>query len=198
MRTVHDGLHGGRARARRGEQGRPGQGNLCDGLGACLDVCPTDALKIVERESDDYDARDLSTCPENTRKRRRAACPRRRRATRPRDRKPAPHFHAGCPGSMAREIARDDAPKPEQSVCPSIRSELSQWPIQLHLVSPLAPYFQGADLLVAADCTAFSLGGFHSELLKGRSSSSPVRSSTTPKDMSRSWPSSSRGTTSTR
>ena len=49
-----------------------------------------------------------------------------------------------------------------------MKSRLSQWPIQLHLVSPLAPYFRGADLLVAADCTAFALGGFHGELLKGK------------------------------
>ena len=49
-----------------------------------------------------------------------------------------------------------------------VKSELSQWPVQLHLVSPIAPYFEGSDLLVAADCTAFALGGFHDQLLKGK------------------------------
>ncbi len=48
-------------------------------------------------------------------------------------------------------------------------SQLRQWPIQLHLVSPAAPYFQGADVLLAADCTAFAVGGFHNDFLKGKS-----------------------------
>jgi len=67
------------------------------------------------------------------------------------------------------EIVQDE----ETASAPSgpaaaVRSELGQWPIQLHLVAPFAPYFKNADLLVAADCTAFALGGFHSGLLKGK------------------------------
>ena len=144
----------------------------CDGLGACLDVCPTGALKIIERESDDYDAR--KTYQHVLKARGKEAAKQVHGAdhdahTSSGDRKPAPHFHGGCPGSRAMEIAREDAPKSPAAVSAApLRSELTQWPIQLHLVSPFAPYFQNADLLVAADCTAFSLGGFHSEMLKGK------------------------------
>ena len=74
----------------------------------------------------------------------------------------------GCPGSAMVDLrdvdaAPDDAPETRAP------SQLRQWPIQLHLVSPLAPYFQGADVLLAADCTAFALGAFHNDYLKGKS-----------------------------
>jgi NAD-dependent dihydropyrimidine dehydrogenase PreA subunit len=144
----------------------------CDGMGACLDVCPTGALKIIERESDDYDAR--KTYQHVLKSRGKDAAKQVHGADHGAsashdDRKPAPHFHGGCPGSRAMEIVRDDAPKPSGTVSAApVRSELTQWPIQLHLVSPFAPYFRNADLLVAADCTAFALGGFHSEMLKGK------------------------------
>jgi hypothetical protein len=72
----------------------------------------------------------------------------------------------GCPGSIAREIQRNAGTEAQKSY--SGNSELSQWPIQLHLVSPYAPYFNNSDLLIAADCTAFSLGSFHQDLLKGK------------------------------
>ena len=136
---------------------------FCDGMGACLDVCPTDALKVVERDSAEYDAQAAYAHVLKTRGKEAAQHVHGAQVA---ERKPAPHFHAGCPGSMAREISREDEPQKDRPV--SGRSELSQWPIQLHLVSPFAPYFQGADLLIAADCTAFSIGGFHQDLLKGK------------------------------
>jgi len=132
----------------------------CDGLGACLDVCPTGALKIVERDGDEYDARATF---DHVRKTRGAAA--------------ASQVHgaggghgraggSGCPGSLAQSISRESVTS--ASPAAAVTSRLSQWPIQLHLASPFAPYFEESDLLVAADCTAFALGGFHDSLLKGK------------------------------
>jgi NAD-dependent dihydropyrimidine dehydrogenase PreA subunit len=133
---------------------------FCDGLGACLDVCPTDALKVVERESQDYDAKAAFS---HVLKTRGADAASRVHGI------DGGHAHAGppgCPGSLARTIPR--GPDGDDRPAASVKSRLSQWPIQLHLISPLAPYFEGSDLLVAADCTAFALGGFHEDLLKGK------------------------------
>ncbi len=68
---------------------------------------------------------------------------------------------------MAREFKRPASPSAENPAG-FVQSELSQWPIQLHLISPVAPYFKECDLLIAADCTAFTLGSFHRDLLKGK------------------------------
>lgn len=142
----------------------------CDGLGACLDVCPTVALKVVERESDDYDARAafdhvLETRGAEAAKQIHGAGGAHGHA-RPGHAGREHAGHGGCPGSLAREIPCE--PEEEGPRAAAAKSRLSQWPIQLHLVSPLAPYFEGSDLLVAADCTAFALGGFHDELLNGK------------------------------
>jgi ferredoxin len=132
---------------------------FCDGMGACLDVCPTGALRIVEREGEDYDPKAAYDHVLTTRGEDAAARVHGAAAV------TAACHPSGCPGSAARDIPADG--EPDISSSPA-RSRLSQWPIQLHLVSPPAPYFQGADLLVAADCTAFALGGFHGELLAGK------------------------------
>jgi ferredoxin len=148
----------------------------CDGLGACLDVCPTGALKVVERDSEEYDSKAAFTHVLKTRGASAAAQVHGVRDNRVAGGGPgqghAGHGHAhaghsGCLGSLAREIAREPEPETAERTN-EVPSRLSQWPIQLHLISPHAPYFQGSDLLVAADCTAFALGGFHDDLLKGK------------------------------
>jgi ferredoxin len=136
----------------------------CDGLGACLDVCPTGALKVVERDAAAYDSREAYAHVLETR----GAEAARKVHGVPSEPCSAERDHAGgCPGSRPREILRP-RPSGPRGAGLGVPSELSQWPIQLHLVSPLAPYFENCDLLVAADCTAFALGGFHPELLRGR------------------------------
>jgi len=74
----------------------------------------------------------------------------------------------GCPGSKAMSF-EDNAPAAGNEPEGTIASQLRQWPIQLHLISPEAPYYQGADVVLAADCVAYALGDFHREYLKGKS-----------------------------
>lgn len=147
----------------------------CDGMGACLDVCPVDALKIIEKESEAYDPMATYDHVLDTRGKEAAAhvhgmgshhdhpeihSPYGEKAH-------SPQFGmGGCPGSLAREIQRNAPIESDKTAVGS--SELSQWPVQLHLVSPYAPYFNNSDLLIAADCTAFSAGSFHQDLLKGK------------------------------
>lgn len=145
----------------------------CDGMGACLDVCPTGALRIVERESEAYDP--VATYKHVIQTRGEEAAKFVHGAGGDNPLHPHPQSHprssasgtfSGCPGSAACEISDVEAEEEGRSI--SARSELRQWPIQLHLVSPYAPYFKGSDLLVAADCTAFALGSFHQDLLRGK------------------------------
>ncbi len=75
---------------------------------------------------------------------------------------------AGCPGSRMFDFrAKEETQAETQTV--DVKSQLRQWPIQLHLISPQAPYYQGADVLLAADCVAYALGNFHTDYLKGKS-----------------------------
>lgn len=72
---------------------------------------------------------------------------------------------SGCPGSRTMEFKKAD---PREGDAARVSSQLRQWPIQLHLVSPQAPYFQGADVVLAADCVPFAMGNFHNDFLKGK------------------------------
>jgi ferredoxin len=132
----------------------------CDGMGACLDVCPTGALKIVERESDGYDAKASFAHVLETRGKEAAA--------RVHGAGARSLDFSGCPGSASCAIPAGMDEGEAAGPGARVKSRLRQWPIQLHLVSPFAPYFQGSDLLIAADCTAFALGSFHQDLLEGK------------------------------
>jgi NAD-dependent dihydropyrimidine dehydrogenase PreA subunit len=141
----------------------------CDGMGACLDVCPTGALEIVERESAGYDAGSAYKHVLKTRGQEAVSQVHGAVAK-------EAHGHAyaggsprlsGCPGSAAMEITEADPAIQSKKLISGV-SELRQWPIQLHLVPPYAPYLESSDLLIAADCTAFALGSFHHEMLKGK------------------------------
>jgi ferredoxin len=140
---------------------------FCDGMGACLDVCPTGALKVVERDSAAYDAQAAFKHVFKIRGKEAAAHVHGIAKDHDYYVKAAAPLACGCPGSLAREI-KPAAAGAKNGRTVSGASELSQWPIQLHLVSPIASYFKESDLLIAADCTAFSLGSFHPDLLKGK------------------------------
>ncbi len=115
--------------------------DYCDGLGDCLPTCPTGAITFVEREAAAYDE---------------AAVQRHKQAK--------VGQQDGCPGTRARRLAQSGAaPGPVEEV----PSELQQWPVQLKLVPVNAPCFDGADILIAADCTAYTYAGFHQRFIRG-------------------------------
>ena len=121
--------------------------DYCDGLGDCLPTCPTGAITFVEREAAAYDEAAVLA----------------KRAAALKD--TAPAAPGGCPGSMARSLHTDAAPA---GVSGGPVSRLGQWPIQIKLLPLEAPFYQGAKLLVAADCTAFSRADFHERFMRGR------------------------------
>jgi Fe-S-cluster-containing hydrogenase component 2 len=142
----------------------------CDGLGACLGNCPTGALTIEEREAEAYD--DAATI-----ERINAIAPEMLAAHQQHIAEHAAEMGlhtpepAGfvCPSSrMQRWEERSGTPaNPAQTAMTAQPSELQQWPVQLHLVPPQAPYFKNADLLITADCVPFAYGNFHQEFLRG-------------------------------
>ena len=118
--------------------------DYCDGLGDCLPACPVKAITFEEREAPAYDAEAVRLAQE-TKKKGVAPMP------------------CGCPGSAAMSFER----RPAATSAP-VASQLRQFPVQIKLVPVNAPYFQGADLLIAADCTAYAYGDFHNRFIKNR------------------------------
>ena len=122
--------------------------DYCDGLGDCLPACPTGAITFVEREAAAYDEQAVM---ENKQKKMR---------------KEGMTLPCGCPGSQSRQIKRAEDPH-AGAQCAVQESRLSQWPVQIKLVPVNAPYFDGAKLLIAADCTAYAYAAFHERFMRG-------------------------------
>ena len=137
--------------------------DYCDGLGNCLPVCPTNAISFEEREAAEYN---------------REVAPKRVAAKEAPNASSAHGEGCGCAGSQAKAISRSailSGPKsqapasaPGASQTGSTESQLRQWPVQIKLVPVNAPYFENANLLIAADCTAYAYGDFHNKFVKNR------------------------------
>ncbi len=138
--------------------------DYCDGLGDCLPACPTGAITFVEREAAAYDEAAVLAA-KNARAHGETPSGAMSGAA-------AGGVSQGCPGSRSREIshaqhsAQAQAQAQTQAQTVEQPSRLQQWPVQIKLVPTRAPYFDGAKLLVAADCTAFAHGAFHERFIK--------------------------------
>lgn len=125
--------------------------DYCDGLGDCLPTCPTGAISFVEREAAEY---DQAAVMENKKKK-----------VDNMHSHDHTHAHGGCPGSRMRQMS----PRPvKENTSKGSVSQLAQWPCQIKLVPVNAPYFDGAKLLIAADCTAYAYASLHDEFMSGR------------------------------
>ncbi len=166
-------------------KGRLASDLFCDGLGACIGYCPEGAIAIEDREAEPYDERkvmvNISSQGANTI---RAHLEHLRSHGEGKllaealryladegielpagfSAKEEPEHHSGCPGARAMEIAHAGTEDP----APHAGSELSNWPVQLHLIPPTSPLFAGKDVIVAADCVAYACGSFHQSWLRGK------------------------------
>lgn len=162
---------------------------FCDGLGACLKTCPEGALTVEEREAEPYSERkvmdnvvkhganvikahlhhlkdhgEMKYLREAVEYLQEKGIP-----VPPYDDAAHAGHHAGCPGSSAMDMRnRGEAQSPAVGAPAAVESELRQWPVQLKLLNPAAPYFEGADLLLAADCVPLAYGNFHRDFLYNR------------------------------
>lgn len=112
---------------------------MCDGLGDCIGHCPQDAIRIERREAEPYDESIIAN--------------------------PIPA--GGCPGSITRDFSGLQAVPLTGAQIPA-RSELTHWPVQMHLINPAAPHYRDVDVLLAADCVAYTVANFHGEYLKDK------------------------------
>ncbi len=148
---------------------------FCDGLGACIQGCPTGALEIIEREAAEFNEEAVEKRLESLKSKEEAELAQVEQIV-------AEHSHqCGCDSTQ-----EDSKITLENHVCScasaetmlfneseeqtrKVSSTLRQWPVQMHLINPTAPYFQGADVILTADCVAYALGEYHDKYLKGHS-----------------------------
>lgn len=132
--------------------------DYCDGLGNCLPVCPTGAITFEEREAAAFDE---AAVEENMKKKQEAERQQQHQ-----------NLACGCPGSQARALKRESEPQAAPAAAAAQtekpESQLQQWPVQIKLVPVNAPYFDGANLLIAADCAAYAYANFHNDFIKNR------------------------------
>lgn len=121
--------------------------DYCDGLGDCLPACPTGAISFEQREAAEYNE----------------AAVKNNKLNRPGEAPPC-----GCPGTQSKTICRENRCESISADVSENKSQLSQWPVQIKLAPINAPYFTDANLLIAADCTAFAYGDFHNRFIKNR------------------------------
>ena len=142
------GLENGKAKLLRDD--------YCDGLGNCLPACPTNAITFEQREADEYDnvavklAQEAKKATEN-------------------ENSQSQKIPCSCPGTHSKKIERNQS-EVNTSTCETTpqASQLNQWPVQIQLVPVNAAYFENANLLIAADCTAYSYGDFHNKFMKNK------------------------------
>lgn len=119
--------------------------DYCDGLGDCLPACPVNAISFEEREAPAYDEAAVLAAKQK---------------------KQAAVQSCGCPGGRSAAIQRPQTAETPDAA--RTESQLTQWPVQIKLAPVKAPYFDGAHLLIAADCTAYAYGSFHQDFIRGR------------------------------
>jgi len=121
--------------------------DYCDGLGACLPICPLEAITFEEREAAEFDEAAVKARMEM---------------------KLPQTLPCGCSGSLSGAIQRITLGEEQTNCDKTAETHLNQWPVQIKLVPPKAPYFDHARLLVAADCAAYAYGNFHSDFMRGK------------------------------